>query len=73
MSLKKLEFGKYHISLSIGYYGADQEDTLDISENYTCEEWEALTPDDQAAHIYEMSVESLGQNIDYSYKFVGKK
>lgn len=69
MNEKKLKYGVYTTSLSIGFAGADQEDDLDLSEYYTKEQWDAASIEEQEEFIRETTVETLGQTIEYGYKY----
>ena len=65
-----MEYGTYNISLSIGYNGADQEDTLNISDHLSESDWDNLTEDEQEEWLDDMTKEKLGQYIEYGCKFI---
>jgi len=67
-----MEFGKYKITLSIGFYGTDQEDEIDLEEYYDREEWEEMSEEKQEEEFRGLQEEVLGQRIEYGYKFLGE-
>jgi hypothetical protein len=65
-------YGKYKLSLSIGYSGANQEDVIDCADYFTKEEWSKLTEEQRENFLREECEEGLGQNIEYSWEQVTK-
>jgi hypothetical protein len=63
-------YGKYKLTLSIGFHGADQEDEIDCADYFTEDEWYGLTDEQRETFLYEECEESLGQSIEYGWERV---
>jgi len=67
-----MEFGKYKITLSIEYFGAERKDEINLEEYYDREEWEKMSEEKQEDVFRELQEEILGQHICYGYEFLGE-
>lgn len=62
-----MKYGKYDICLSIGYSGADREDELNLADYYTLEQWDAMTEDEQADILSDLTFDLLSRYSEYTY------
>jgi hypothetical protein len=65
-----MKYGKYRFYISTGYSGAAHEDEWDITEEWTKEEWDAMSEREQESELQSYLDDFVSGRIECGYEVI---
>jgi hypothetical protein len=69
---EKIKFGKYRVSVNIGFAGISRGGILDLADFYGETEWSDLTAQEQWEYFADARADVLADHIEYGMELINE-